>query len=130
MLELKINTVSANNFLDNLKRKLIDKAITHAQSKVILQIKRDVTPHVPRASGELLNSWKVEKTDNKRLQAGFDIVYAMYQHQGRRADGSHIIRNRPAGGKSFFLKETIDDNYQKYFKIYARAIDEYLQKNT
>jgi hypothetical protein len=56
------------------------------------------------------------------LEAGYNIIYAMYQHQGRRADGSHIIRNRPAGGETFFLKTTLDRNGQKYIDLFEKIV--------
>lgn len=38
----------------------------------------------------------------------YDSIYAPYQHEGRRKDGSHRIVNRPAGGKSKFLEDVVN----------------------
>lgn len=31
-------------------------------------------------------------------------AYAAYQHEGMRADGTHVIQNRPGGGQDKFLE--------------------------
>lgn len=35
---------------------------------------------------------------------GESSAYAAYQHEGMRADGSHVIVNRPGGGQSKFIE--------------------------
>lgn len=102
----------------------VSTAVNKALSKVAIQIRRDSINKVPRAKGGLINSWKVEKSD-LTIEMGYDIIYAMYQHQGRRADGTHIIRNRPAGGQSYYLSEPLNQNLDKYFELFETEIINY-----
>jgi len=121
MLSFALDLKSLQKGLTNFQKDVV-KRIPKALEKVAEQIRIDSRDKVPQDTRELVNSWTVEKKGDLTLEAGYDIVYAMYQHQGRRADGTHIIRNRPAGGQSFFLKSTIDSNLQKYFDLFEKEI--------
>lgn len=121
MLSFALDLKPLQKGLANFQKDVV-KRIPKALEKVAEQIRIDSRDKVPQDTRELVNSWTVEKKGNLTLQAGYDIVYAMYQHQGRRADGTHIIRNRPAGGETFFLKSTIDSNLQKYFDLFEKEI--------
>lgn len=103
------------------------KAVNYALSKVALEMRKDVIPRVPRDTGELVNSWEVQKTDDY-IEAGFNLIYAQYQHQGMRADGTYIIRNRPAGGETYFFKNSINANLKKYFDIFEEEVFKQLLK--
>lgn len=50
--------------------------------------------------------------------------YAAYQNRGRRWDGTHIIRNRPAGGQTGFLTDTVVDEQQTVRDIIAQTLRE------
>lgn len=62
--------------------------------------------------------------------AGFDCYadvkypgpYAAFQNRGMRADGSHIIRKRPAGGMTGFLSLTVIDHREAVLKVIADTI--------
>jgi len=120
VFDLQFDTKEFNKLLNNLNGSKLDKSINKALKKVVNQIQIDTKPHVPNDTSDLLNSWEIDEISFNEIQAGYNIIYAMYQHQGRREDGTHIILNRPAGGKSFFLKETIDQNLQKYFDMFEK----------
>ena len=76
---------------------------------------------VPYDRGDLRESWATENISTYSLLAGYNIPYAMYQHQGRRADGTHIIQNRPAGGESFFLLKSIERYASEHVEAFARG---------
>lgn len=116
--DLQFDAKEFDKLLSNFSGVKLDSAVNKALKKVALQIRIDTRPSVPNDTGELENSWEIDEISFDDLEAGYNIIYAMYQHQGRREDGTHIIRNRPAGGKSFFLKETIDSNLTKYYKMF------------
>jgi len=120
VFDLQFDTKEFNKLLNNLNGSKLDKSINKALKKVVNQIQIDTKPHVPNDTSDLLNSWEIDEISFNEIEAGYNIIYAMYQHQGRREDGTHIILNRPAGGKSFFLKETIDQNLQKYFDMFEK----------
>ena len=100
-------------------KQTITKNYKKALYTVAKQINNDSKSKVPQDTLDLLNSWVI-KWKGDDLLAGYDIIYAMYQHQGRRADGTHIIRNRPAGGQSFYLSTTLTANVKKYYKLFER----------
>ena len=125
MLQIK-NTFNTElkklaKYFKDLDKATISKAVNIAISKVALEFKRDVLPFTPRDKGELLNSWEVKK-NNLSIEEGYTEVYAMYQEMGMRQDGTHVIRNRPAGGKTYFMKETLDENRNKYLKMYEETV--------
>ena len=101
------------------------KVVKKALEETAELIYRDTKPKVPKDTAELLNSWKTEPATKNSIIAGFDLAYAMYQHQGRRADGTHIIRNRPAGGESFFLSKTVDQNLKKYQNYFFKMLKKF-----
>lgn len=123
----KIDTSKFTRSIKSIKGQFFDRAVRKALDKVSDQLLEDMKPDVPRDTGDLLGSWKKEYPRPLTVRAGLDIVYAMYQHQGRRQDGSRIIRNRPAGGKTFFMKIAVDKNYEKYVKLYKREVESFLQ---
>lgn len=75
-------------------------------------------PKTPYATGDLANRTK-RQVLGLHGEARWEVVYAGYQERGARADGSHRITNRPAGGQSWFAKagaEAVANNTAKYFK--------------
>jgi hypothetical protein len=122
MITIQVDLKPLKKEFAKINKQTITRAVSKAISKVVLQIKKDVNPRVPRATGDLLNSWEVQKKDSLTVEAGFNIIYAQYQHQGMREDGTYIIRNRPAGGETYFLKKSVDANLQKYFDMYEEII--------
>jgi len=108
------------------KKSHVSRAVKKSLLKVAKQIRKDARPEVPNDTGELEQSWEIQINSATDIDAGYNIVYAMYQHQGRRDDGTHIIRNRPAGGKSFFLRDTVDKNLSTYYKMFEEYFFEEL----
>lgn len=121
MLQFNLDFKDLKVWLDK-QPALMDKACLKGLYAVARQIEKDTKPDVPTDTTELVDSYVIEQKSKLTLQAGYDIIYAMYQHQGRRADGTHIIRNRPAGGKTFFLKSNIDKNFNKYIDLFAKVV--------
>lgn len=121
-LQAKLDTKDLVSYFDRVANKRnINRAIRKALAKIGIEVRRKVMPKTPRDKGGLINSWKVESEDLS-IEMGFDIVYAMYQHQGRREDGSHIIVNRPAGGETYFLKNAMDENYKTIMDIFTETL--------
>jgi hypothetical protein len=128
MLQLNLDLGVLDKELRRLGSKAeLRKAVNVGLARVALELKRDSIKGVPRDKGDLLNSYKVEKKGDYLL-AGYNIIYAMYQHQGRRSDGSYIIQNRPAGGRTYFLKLAIDENFKKYIDLFEITVFKQLFK--
>jgi hypothetical protein len=68
---------------------------------------------VPRDSDRLVDSGATRAEDLQGVVyygENYDAMpYAVYQHEGARNDGTHVIVNRPAGGKSKFLEDVVND---------------------
>lgn len=127
-LEVEFDTKDLIGYFDRISNKRnIERAVKKALAKIGIETRRKVIPKTPRGDGDLVNSWKVE-SKNLSIEMGFDIVYAMYQHQGMREDGTHIIVNRPGGGETYFLKNAIDENYEKLLEIFTETLKNELIK--
>jgi hypothetical protein len=81
---------------------------------------------VPVGEGQLKSSKTVQNTSNGVI-AGYNEEYAGYQHQGRRMDGTRIVRQRPAGGQSFFLSSAVDENRSQLQEFTVERITKQLQ---
>ena len=101
-------------------------------------------PVIPKDEGTLAGSWslfvqnKLKKagpndaaTDHKEpigkdemmAVVGFNSPYAVYQHEGQRKDGSHVVHNYTlAGSGPDFLKKPLSDNREFYMKKVADEI--------
>jgi len=123
MIQVEIDFADVLKKINRAKDKSrIKRAVAKALAKIALELRSDVIPKTPRGTGELMNSWRVEKGVDNDITVGFDIIYAAYQERGMRADGSRRIQNRPAGGETKFLQNAIDENLQKYFMMYEEII--------
>jgi hypothetical protein len=56
-----------------------------------------IKPKAPHRMGALWRSQQVNRPDKTTgrvsVDAGFNIAYAAYQHEGQRAGGSHVVKN-------------------------------------
>lgn len=119
MLSYQIDFKELEKFLKkNQDKKKVKEAVLYALNKVALAIRSDVIPRTPRGVGDLVNSWRVEKKMDDYLEIGFDIIYAAYQERGKREDGSYVIQNRPGGGETGYLQNTIDENLDSYYDLF------------
>lgn len=103
---------------------LLGSLDSHAErglSRIGDKIQADAYDKVPNDTGELVDSYKYE-VYNMEMEAGYDIAYSKYQHEGQREDGSYVIVNRPAGGESKFLESTVEDNIDDYTDIMQASI--------
>ena len=110
---------------DNKVRSLEQK-IKLAQRQATMDVGEEVlrlsSPEVPHNKGLLATSGKVEPLSGGRAEVGYNKTYATYQHEGRRADGSHIIRQYQKGRKGKFLEDPIKQNLSVFRKYMAESI--------
>jgi hypothetical protein len=93
-----------------------------------------VKPKAPHRMGALWRSQQVNKPVKNwseiSVDAGFNIAYAAYQHEGQRAGGSHVVKNYsisrtekvPAEQTEFgpkFLSKKLAANRMKYMQAVA-----------
>jgi hypothetical protein len=83
---------------------------------------------VPVGEGQLKSSKTVQSNiADKSIIAGYNEEYAGYQHQGRRMNGTRIVRQRPAGGQSFFLSTALNENRSQLIELAGERITKQLQ---
>lgn len=119
------------NLMEKTSPEVCADAIFDAASQ-LLQDADDEAPQTPWLHGAMRASRKVEKPIVKdtdiTVDAGYDIVYAAYLHEGEWPDHSHIIKNWttdriPSPGKKFLESKMI-----KHAGKYMKVIADYLEK--
>jgi hypothetical protein len=87
----KINDVSiTNNYLFKTAERL--RKLTISKSANV--------------SGEMIKETTVFMKEKGVATVAVNVPYASYQHEGKRADGSRVIRNRTAPGQKHFLRKS------------------------
>ena len=88
----------------------LDKALAAMAS----DIERMSKLQVPRLHGQLRASGYARRVDYLVYQVIYNKEYAAYQHEGSRADGSHIIKKHTkAGSKTHFLIDPANEILKK-----------------
>lgn len=68
---------------------------------------------VPFKTGHLQNTGSVHEGDDEVI-VGYNTQYAAYVHEGKRADGTHVIKNYSNGRKGHYLRDPIQHNLQVF----------------
>lgn len=74
-------------------------AMDRALGKMAIDIERLSKEQVPHDKGLLKASGYHYRKNTLNWQVIYNKVYALYQHEGKRADGSHVIRRHSKPGK-------------------------------
>lgn len=126
-IKFKIDDKKFQKELDRLSsKKEISRAVLYSLHKVAIEFRKDMITWTPQDTRELLDSWEIHYKNDLTIEVGMNTVYAMYQDMGMRRDGTHVIRNRPAGGKTGYFSETFDEGAKKYFVIFEKYFFERL----
>jgi hypothetical protein len=111
----------------------LGRGLFHAGAKLLSDAIR-IPPQAPHRMGALWRSQQVNKEvidiGKIEVDAGFNIVYAAYQHEGMRRDGSHVVERYsisrtkmvPKGRVDFgpkFLSKKLAAYRREYMKIAA-----------
>jgi undecaprenyl pyrophosphate synthase len=101
-------------------------AMDRALNLMAVDIERLSKEQVPHDKGHLKVSGRHEKKGFLNWQVVYNKVYALYQHEGKRQDGSHVVRrySKP-GKKKHYLKDPgmqISKRAVDYFKREARFV--------
>jgi hypothetical protein len=88
-------------------------------------LRKAAVERTPHATGHLAGSAGVA-VFGSGIDCYADVKYpgpyAAFQNRGMRADGTHIIRNRPAGGMTGFLSLTVVDHREQVLQEIADVI--------
>lgn len=131
------NNIDDSDFLSRLDT--LDESVTREAVKAMellgnelmrLSAKEVPIHTVPgEPGGALQNSGFVDIVNEgggDEVVVGYNIVYAAYQHEGRRKDGSHVVKQYTnARSKPKFLEDPIKNNMelwgQLFFQLMAKA---------
>lgn len=120
---------NTKNFDDRLMK--TETALLHSAKKIRHDVANDIlleaTDRVPLKDGTLRSSGHTEDFTNESIVAygGMASQYAIYQHEGMRSDGSHVVQNytTPGTGRKF-LENAIIENLPKYQRMYGLVLVE------
>lgn len=106
--------------------KKAERAVDMALSAMAADIIRQSKMQVPVRHGQLKSSGLVRKITNKKYRVEYDKEYALYQHEGMRRDGSHVIRRHTTPGtKIHYLTDPANlvvKKWKSYVTRYLGAI--------
>lgn len=79
---------------------------------------------VPHDTGILQNSGQIDDGEGKYEKiVGYNTVYAAFQHEGVRADGSHVVTHWQDGRKKKYLEDPIRNNLTTFVDYLAGIFD-------
>lgn len=80
---------------------------------------------VPHDTGQLQITGHTEADVDGYLTI-YNSVYAAFQHEGKRADGTHIIKFHQKGRKGKYLEDPLKMNMDKWREIAAKKLADFL----
>ena len=120
-LKITVDTKNFENLLAKELDKLSESKVQKVMKSVSKQVLADMRVVTPYDTGQLYKSYFYKKTGEYKAEFGLNIEYAAYQHEG--GDSTRTIKNRPAGGETYFMLNTINKNYDNYLKILYTNLD-------
>lgn len=107
------------------------------------QLCRDAINEPPRAPHRMGNLWRSQQVNKPKfshdhigVDAGFNIEYAAYQHEGQRVDGSHVVENysisrtqRVPAGETDYGKKFLSKKQAANRNIYMKITADYCAEN-
>lgn len=121
MAKITFDTTNFDRQTNFLEKQIIGttpKALNQAADEVLRLSQKEV----PHDKGLLQNSGAVETIDSDTVAVGYNKEYAAYQHEGRRADGTHVIQNYQKGRKGKYLEDPIKNNLDKLRDIIGSTL--------
>jgi hypothetical protein len=94
-------------------QKAADTAVIMIADEVLRLSEREV----PLDKSPLSQSGQIEPDPEGGQIVGYNKVYAAYQHEGMRADGTHIIRHHKNNRKGKYLEDPIKNNLNVFSNI-------------
>lgn len=111
--------------LDEVEKQMVDIAYNKALQELGAKIGEITQDKVPVEEGILKSTYTVQNI-NGGWVCGYNTEYASFQHQGMSKDGTHIIKNRPGGGESFFLSGPVQANQAQLFQFLQERFNYHL----
>lgn len=123
MADVEWDTSDLSQGLDRLSQAM-KGAVSQAVADVANEVLRLSQFEVPHDTGNLQNSGHVEDgQDEFEKIVGYNTVYAAFQHEGVRADGSHVVTHWQDGRKKKYLEDPIRNNIETFQTYIQDAIN-------
>lgn len=111
-----INKIDLNKLLVNS-----EKAIESALDEQADELTRLSSKEVPKKNKDLLNSAKKDKIGKDTIMISYNEPYSAYQHEGKRRDGSRVVkRYTTPGTKKLYIKDPLENNSGKWASIIVK----------
>lgn len=120
MARITFDTKDLERGIEELARK-ISGASRNGVNDVATEVLRLSQFEVPHDDGLLMSSGVVEPVSDDEAIVGYNKTYASYQHEGRRADGTHVIKHYQKGRKGKYLEDPIKNNLPLFRKVMGRS---------
>ncbi len=120
------NKSDKKRLLKSLEELAKDQNLSTPFRKVAQTIQFEAEGRTPKDTRELVSSWQYEQKENTKATVGFTAEHSAYQHEG--GDGNRRIRNRPAGGESYYLTNAINAKKSDIEVIIGKFIQEKIFK--
>jgi len=120
---------NTKDFDDKMEK--MDKEVVRTAKKIRMDVALDIRQKsvdvAPKDKGVLRQNSGTRDFPNysEVFYGGMASQYAIYQHEGMRADGTHVVKNytTPGTGRKF-LENTILENLPEYRKKFGMIITE------
>ena len=117
---------NANDFLKKLGKIstnsgiVVNRALSEMADALLLLSQAEV----PLDEATLQNSGHTRPNgkDWEVAYGGSAIDYAVFQHEGMRKDGTHIVVNHQHGRKSKYLEDPLLNNTSKWNSIFSQTV--------
>lgn len=120
MIDVTVNVDNLKAGIDAFVGRLTDAvpiSLMKTADRAMLESQRQV----PLDTGWLQNSGSVE-LEGSGVVLGYHAPYAAYQHEGMRADGTHVVHNWQHGRKKKFISDPINDESEQLLIVFGENI--------
>ena len=127
--QFRVDTSQALKGLDKLNREAMiwTKIGLTGMSDALLVLSSNEVPLDESTLSKSGHVFEVGELEVGVSYGGAGIAYAVYQHEGVRRDGSHVIRNYQHGRKSKYLEDPLKNNLSKWQDLFAQELAKHLR---
>lgn len=118
-----LKKLSSDKASDDWGQKASDQLLVLSRREVPFGIKR-----TERDNPGSLSQSGFSGKDREGYFVAYTEEYAAYQHEGMRADGSHVVRRWNNGRKSKYLEDPLKENLSEWRKLAGSEIKTELKK--
>lgn len=122
MASIDFDVTELNAGLDRWLESVEEKT-TQTVEAVANEVLRLSQFEVPHDTGNLQNSGSVSQASPVEFIVGYNTVYAAFQHEGVRADGTHVVTHWQDGRKKKYLEDPIRKNLDVFRAFYDSVFE-------